>query len=152
VAEQRQVLLPRHRHGAERAQEGAVPLRVDELAPGLLQPGGHVRHRDPRRVLMPAEQGVSADDTADTDPDRATDQVFAQPYLDAVRPAVGVQFGQGSQQRVSEPARLAVRSALLGDPAEHGVGRRPHVVTPQLFPDVPAEVDLAGSDHRPRIG
>ena len=35
------------------------------------------------------------------------DQGIALPYLEAVRPAVGVEFGQGPQERVGEPARLA---------------------------------------------
>jgi hypothetical protein len=35
------------------------------------------------------------------------DQRIALPYFEAVRPAVGVQFGQGPQERVGEPARLA---------------------------------------------
>jgi hypothetical protein len=60
---------------------------------------------------MPAEQGVSADDVADADPDRAADQRIAPPYLDAVRPAVGAQFGQGAQERVGEPAWVAASPA-----------------------------------------
>ena len=36
----------------------------------------------------------------------------------------------GPQERAGEPARLAARSALLGDPADHGVGGGPQVVAP----------------------
>ena len=47
----------------------------------VAEPGGHVRHRDPRRAL-PVEKGVSADDAAD--PDRFAGQGIAQPCRDAV--------------------------------------------------------------------
>jgi hypothetical protein len=44
---------------------------------------------------MPAEQRVPADGGADADPHRAADQLTVQPHLNAVRPALLMQFEQG---------------------------------------------------------
>jgi hypothetical protein len=55
AGQQRQVPLAGNRLGAERPQEGRVPLGVDEQAAGRAEPLGHVRDRDPRRAAAAAE-------------------------------------------------------------------------------------------------
>jgi hypothetical protein len=104
------------------------------------------------RVRAAAEHRVSAEHGADTDAERAADQVIVEPHLDAVRPAIAVQLGHAFQERIGQPPRLALRTALLGNLKERAIRCRPHVVAAQLLPDVAAQMDTVYADHRSRVG
>src|SRR6185437_7871067 len=60
LAEQREVELAGDRRGAERAEERAVPLRVDERPAGRGQALPHVGDGDRGRARVPTEQRVPA--------------------------------------------------------------------------------------------
>ena len=75
---------------------------------------------------------------------RAADpQRVVQPHLDAVRASLTMQFGQGREQFVREPAGLAVSATRLGDLLECRVGGGGELFAAKCFPDVAAQVDTS---------
>ena len=130
TSQQRQVILSRHQFGAERPQEGTVPLRVDQRAARRGESRAHIRDRNSRRAGMPAEHRISAEHGAHAHAEGAPDQLAVLPDLDAVGPAFLVQSDHAFQQRVGEPARLTARPAFLRHPPERNVRRRPFPATP----------------------
>jgi hypothetical protein len=75
-------------------------------------------------------------------PSSHTSMLCAQP---AACRAVSAASSGSVSQRGSRPA------AFLGHPAERGVGGRPQVVAADHPAHVPAQVDAAHQDHRPRV-
>jgi hypothetical protein len=152
AGQQRQVTLAVNRLGAERTQERAVPLRVDDRPAGRDQPRPHVGDRDGGRSRPPSEQRVAAQQAADADAESAAGEFAAQPYLDAVRPAGAVQLDQRAEQRVGQPAGLAALPAALGDLFEGRVRGGAEPVPAQRPAHVTAKVHAALPDQRPRVG
>ena len=134
-------------HEAQRVDAG-IQQRDIEL--GSLQrqiaaqSGVDASSRTVGRASRPAGgHGGAADERPDADPHRAADQGAVQPYLDAVRAPLTVQFGERRDQLVGEPAGLAVSAARLGDPRERGVGGGGELFAAKQLPDVAAQVDTS---------